>query len=114
VLSFTRCRATAIERGCQGGDDLARHKHAPFPTSADSLFVAYYASADLGCFLALGWPMPASVLDLFAEYRIATNGLSGGASLLDALIHYGLGHIDAADKDAMRRLVMDQGIHCGS
>ena len=37
--------------------------------------MAYYASAELGCFLALGWPMPARILDLFAEFRAATNGL---------------------------------------
>ena len=45
------------------------------PTSGrTALFVAYYASAELGCFLALGWPMPARILDLFAEFRVATNG----------------------------------------
>ena len=41
----------------------------PFPIGADVLFVAYYASAELGCFRALGWPMPARILDLFAEFR---------------------------------------------
>ena len=48
----------------------------PFPTGPDALFVAYYASAELGCFRALGWPMPANVLDLFAEFRDRTNGLT--------------------------------------
>src|SRR4051812_10020934 len=38
-----------------------------FPIGPDALFVAYYASAELGCFKALGWQMPARVLDLFAE-----------------------------------------------
>ena len=28
-----------------------------------------YASAELGCFLALNWPMPVNVLDLFIEFR---------------------------------------------
>ena len=30
----------------------------PFPINDDTLFVAYFASAELGCFLALGWPPP--------------------------------------------------------
>jgi hypothetical protein len=48
----------------------------PYPTGADSLFVAYYASAELGCHLALGWPMPDRILDLFTEFRCGTNGLT--------------------------------------
>lgn len=30
----------------------------PYPTATDTLFVAYYASAELGCHLALGWDTP--------------------------------------------------------
>ena len=30
----------------------------PYPTGPDVLFVAYYASAEIGCHLALGWPVP--------------------------------------------------------
>jgi DNA polymerase-1 len=30
----------------------------PFPIGPDVLFIAYYASAELGCFRALGWPNP--------------------------------------------------------
>src|SRR5262245_48361093 len=45
----------------------------PFSVGENSLIVAYYASAEVGCFLALGWPMPANVLDLFAEFRVRTN-----------------------------------------
>ena len=39
----------------------------PYPTGSDTLFVAYYASAELGCHLALVWPMPERVLDLYTE-----------------------------------------------
>src|SRR6266567_1982611 len=42
----------------------------PFPTGQDALFIAYYASAELGCFRALKWPRPANVLDLCAEFRL--------------------------------------------
>jgi DNA polymerase I len=37
----------------------------PYSIDAKSLFIAYYASAELGCHLSLGWPMPARILDLF-------------------------------------------------
>jgi DNA polymerase I len=36
------------------GEPLERHR-APFNIGADAVFVAYFASAELGCFLELGW-----------------------------------------------------------
>jgi hypothetical protein len=45
----------------------------PFPVGPDALFVAFYASAELGCFRALGWPPPANILDLFTEFRVRTD-----------------------------------------
>ena len=47
----------------------------PFSTGPDTLFVAYYASAEIGFFRALNWPTPARILDLFTEFRNLTNGL---------------------------------------
>jgi hypothetical protein len=41
----------------------------PFPIGPETLCVAYYSSAEWGCFLALGWPMPVNVLDLFVEFQ---------------------------------------------
>ena len=55
-------------------DELLALKKAPFNTGPDVALVAYYASAELGCFLELGWPLPANVIDLFAEHRVETNG----------------------------------------
>src|SRR5205814_3394021 len=55
-------------------DELARLPTPPYPVDADVLFVAYYASAELGCHLTLGWPRPENVLDLFTEFRTRTNG----------------------------------------
>ena len=43
----------------------------PFPTDPDWLWVSYHASAETGCHLALGWSIPATVLDLEAEFRCA-------------------------------------------
>jgi hypothetical protein len=83
----------------------------PYPVDAESLFVAYYASAELGCHRALGWPMPARILDPFIEFRNRTNGLptTAGNSLLGALAHFGLDGIGATEKDSMRDLVMRGG-----
>jgi hypothetical protein len=83
----------------------------PYPTGPDSLFIAYYASAELGCHLALDWPMPARVLDLYAEFRNRMSGLPVpcGFSLLGALANFGLDAFDAAEKEAMRSLALRGG-----
>jgi hypothetical protein len=64
----------------------------PWAQGPDTLVVAYYASAELVCYKAQGWPMPPRILDLFAEFRDKINGISvpGGASLLGALTYHGL------------------------
>src|SRR4051812_22741365 len=54
-------------------DELLRMRKPPYPTDANTLFVAYYASAEIGCHLALGWPVPARILDLFVEWRAAAD-----------------------------------------
>jgi DNA polymerase I len=80
----------------------------PFPTGPDSLFVAYYASAELGCFRALGWPRPANILDLYSEFRDRTNGikLETGSGLIGALVYFGLDSIGATEKDEMVLLAL--------
>ena len=65
----------------------------PFSIGENSLIVAYYASAELGFFLVLGWPMPANVFDLFAEFRVRTNTTRRpgvNASLLSAMLMHKL------------------------
>ena len=86
-------------------------KAPPFPTGTDALFIAYYASAEFGCFLELGWPMPARILDLCAEFRNHTSGLKvlGGRGLLGALTYFGLDTIGAAKKDEMRAIAIRGG-----
>jgi hypothetical protein len=83
----------------------------PFPVGSETLFLAYYASADLGCLISLGWPMPVNVLDPFIEFRLRTNGLEtpAGASLVGALVYFGLDHLAATEKDEMRDLVLRSG-----
>jgi DNA polymerase I len=95
----------------------------PFPIGPDALFVAFYASAELGCFRALGWPKPANILDLFIEFRDRTNMGSkadkdrrtpAGSGLVGALTFFGLDSIGAQEKDDMRRLILAGGPWSGS
>ena len=92
-------------------DDLRRLPQPPFALSSDVLFVAYYASAEMACFRALNWRPPVNVLDLYAEFRRYTNGLPTlcGASLLGAMMTYGLEGIAVAEKDSMRQLALRGG-----
>ena len=73
----------------------------PYGVSDKSLFVAYYASAELGCHLSLEWPVPVRILDLYAEFRCLTSGLPVlcGRGLLGALAYYGLDGIEVAEKN---------------
>jgi hypothetical protein len=83
----------------------------PYPTGPNVLFVAYYASAEIGCHLALNWPVPERILDLFTEFRNYTNGLQtiSGAGLLGALAHFGLDSIGVVEKAEMRDLALRGG-----
>jgi hypothetical protein len=83
----------------------------PYATGTDVLFVAYYASAELGCYRVLGWPMPERILDLFTEFRARTNGLNtpAGNSLLGALAYFGLDGMGAVEKEDMRALILRGG-----
>ena len=91
-------------------NELLALSRAPFDVGTDTLFVAYFASAEFGCFLELGWPLPENVLDLYVEHRVETNGERPlcGDGLLGALAQRGLGHIDAGEKEVMRDLILNQ------
>jgi DNA polymerase family A len=90
----------------------------PFPIGRDALFVAFYASAELGCFRALGWPKPDCILDLFAEFRNLTNMGSpadqarrtpNGAGLIGALTYFGLDSVGSQEKEDIRLLIIRGG-----
>jgi DNA polymerase-1 len=83
-------------------------KHPPYCTDRKVLFVNFVANAEMACHLALGWPMPANVLDLNPAFRNLTNGRSTpeGKGLIGLLRYYGLDSIDAKRKDAMQKRVM--------
>jgi hypothetical protein len=86
----------------------------PYPVDAESLFVAYLASAELGCHEVLGWTMPARVLDLCVEFRLISNGvqLSTNKSLLGALTNFGHVGIGVEEKKAMQLMIAERGRSC--
>jgi DNA polymerase-1 len=83
----------------------------PYACRPDVLTVAYYASAEFGCYRALGWPMPERVLDLYCEFRALTNMANpieqklrtpAGRGLLGALTYYGLDGMGASEKKELQ------------
>lgn len=83
----------------------------PFPVDESSLVVAYYASAEMGCFGVLGWSPPVWLLDLYAEFRNLTNGkpTQCGDGLLGAMAYFGLQGIETVEKEEMRTLALRGG-----
>ena len=79
-----------------------------FLSDQECLVVAYFASAEVGCFLELGWPLPNNLIDLYVEFRALTNGAPTpcGNGLLGALAYFGLSSIDVVEKDGMRELIL--------
>jgi DNA polymerase I-like protein with 3'-5' exonuclease and polymerase domains len=84
---------------------------APFNVGQDSLYVGYYTSGDLECFLELGWDLPVRVMDLYAEFRCITNGkwLPSGRGLIGALHYFGLDAMGVDEKSEMRELAKRGG-----
>ena len=93
-------------------DELVNLRRAPFDVGPDAVVVAYTASAEIGCFLTLGWPLPVNLLDLFTEHRCATNGLKlSGAkpnSLVSALRYRGLPSIGTEEKATIINLILSK------
>lgn len=90
---------------------LRRLAAPPWSAGPDVLFVAFYAAAEMACYLALGWPMPENILDLYVEHRQLWNGMDApaGFSLLGALYTFGLPGIEEVEKTEMRALALRGG-----
>lgn len=82
-------------------------KAPPYANGPDVLTVAYYSSAEWGCYRALGWQMPERVLDLFVEFRNHTNGLlvGAGSGLIGALTYFGLPIMGAVEKKELQEAI---------
>ena len=92
-------------------DELFLLKDHPFGKNVNQILVAYFASAEMNCYKALGWSWPENILDLFAEFRCLTNGQPPffGNSLLGALKSFGIQICEPAHKDLMRSLALRGG-----
>jgi hypothetical protein len=81
----------------------------PFALDRSELFIAYAADAEIGAFLALGWPAPLCVIDLYAEFLRVRNGLprqDKKDGLIEALAYFGEAAMGADEKDTMRSLAI--------
>jgi DNA polymerase-1 len=84
----------------------------PFRLDGRVLLVGYFATADLNCFLALGWPLPARLVDLYVEFKRHICGRDGEPdkpSVVYALDWFGLDSLDVNEKGEMRQLAMRGG-----
>ena len=51
-------------------DELRKLEAPPFDVGEASLIVGFSVAAEASCFCALGWPLPANILDLYAEHLV--------------------------------------------
>jgi hypothetical protein len=100
-------------------EELRARRESPLPTGPDVLHVTFFGSAEWGCYLTLGWPIPSRIVDLFAEFRLRTNFALGkaerakllprGSGLLGAAAFFGIDAMEAAEKEANRALILNDG-----
>jgi len=92
-------------------DELYQLSKPPFDIGKNSLFVAYYASAEFGCFLELGWQVPRNILDLYVEFRrlLAGHKTEQRFSLLHALCYFNLSQHLPAAKEEWRQIAIRGG-----
>src|SRR6266511_1721341 len=104
VVAHELCSGRLVQKWLDGTVPGA----PPYGTDDDTLLVAFYESAEWGCHLAQGWPMPRRVLDLYAEFSNLTAGTRppAGRGLLGALAYFGLPAVETVEKESMRQLAM--------
>ncbi len=92
-------------------EELRQYKSPPLCSGGNTTLVAYYASAEMSCFRALGWSQSYNIIDLFAEFRVLTNGLlpRDQQSLIAALTYFGGEPVNQAHKESMRSLALRGG-----
>jgi len=92
-------------------EELSSMKEAPFDTGPQSLFVAFYAAAEFGCFLELDWGFPVNTLDLYVEFRLLLCGTNAEKKfgLVAALNHFNLAQHIPKEKKEWRELAMRGG-----
>jgi len=92
--------------------ELLALRRAPFDTGERSLVVAFSSNAEALCFLRLGWRLPRNLIDPYVLTAALTNGSrrwphrNFRPGLLNALELFGLQGIEAAEKEAIRNLIL--------
>lgn len=83
----------------------------PFKLDEDTLYVGFYTPAEMRCHLALDWPLPHNLLDLYVEFRNLTNGDGRykKAGLIHAMMYFNLKTISVRDKEELRNLILSGG-----
>lgn len=79
-----------------------------YSTGEDTLIVAFFASAEMGCHIPLNFKIPLFIFDLYTEFRNLTNGLKLGVknSLIGACMCYDIPCINATKKELMRNRIL--------
>jgi hypothetical protein len=90
-------------------DGEAWPKEPPFAHGPSVLWVAFFGSAELACYLVLGWPFPVWLVDVYVEFRVLTNGFPVNSSLLGALEYFGIGGMSADQKEDYRQRILAGG-----
>ncbi len=89
---------------------------APFSVGDDTLIVCYFAPAEMGCFVDLGWPPPRHILDLYVEYKALMNGRKLSPNrygLPSALMSLGIPTVGAEYCGPRQRALPVSGRPCG-
>ncbi len=91
----------------------------PLPMEPEVLYVCFSAPAEWSYFLAMGWELPPTIIDLYAERMMQTcgdketegkrRGKRYRPTLLRSMATYGLDAISAAEKESMRDLIKRGG-----
>jgi DNA polymerase I len=98
-LPVVRCLAwKALDGSSEGRLWIDELGPEPPPALQGATLVAYGAKAELSCFVALGWPFPEQVIDLFFLHKREINGdpENRDSSLLAALKYHHLEHAKTA------------------
>ena len=77
---------------------------SPFNPDHEIVYIAFSATAEWSFFLAAGWDLPRSIIDLYAERRLEINGRTGhdgtklSSKLLGAMESHGIGNREQVAK----------------
>jgi DNA polymerase I len=97
------------------GGSTRQYPSCPLPLDPDVLYLSFAAPAEWSCFLALGWELPQTIIDLYAEEVLLCNGKKDehgkrfNPSLLSTMAKYKLDAISHAEKESMRDLILSGG-----